>query len=347
MKDILIHDAVLAGRGVAFIIGCLAFYLAFFLYEDEEGRWQNRIDDLWIAVHDRARVTDSLSTALFNKIAQALVAVFNSIFGRRLVSFQMFAVSTNLSLAGASLGLLIVTLLDRSDPDFRAFFIGSSSSFLILLILASLAIRFPRRWVAITTLLPFWFTFFLVLRVMSVRSDGSMDDVFAIGDAIRNLLEALPMFLLFSLVSDAVAIAVIRKLFASISKSLSFVGILKMVGILVFLLLAILPIPFFALEMLSQKFQNQDLKNFAEGGRYWILYLNGTTGFYCLFPVLMLVVVLAHRLIWPTLARLLYAVSRNHILVNRKALATIGGMGITVAFDLEHVGIKEILKLLS
>jgi hypothetical protein len=33
--------------------------------------------------------------------------------------------------------------------------------------------------------------------------------------------------------------------------------------------------------------------------------------------------------------------------VNRKALATIGGMGITVAFDLEHVGIKEILKLLS
>jgi len=39
-----------------------------FLFEDEQGVWQNRVDNLWIAVYGRAKLTDSVATALLNKI---------------------------------------------------------------------------------------------------------------------------------------------------------------------------------------------------------------------------------------------------------------------------------------
>jgi hypothetical protein len=100
MPHSLIHGAAIAGRVLAGGLGCVCFYLAFFLYEDEEGRWQNRIDDLWVAVDDRARVTESVSTALFNKIGQFLRQAFDRIFGHHLFSVRSFCASTTMSLLG-------------------------------------------------------------------------------------------------------------------------------------------------------------------------------------------------------------------------------------------------------
>jgi len=95
------HQVLIVGsRVVAGLLGALAFYLAFFLYEDEEGGLQNRIDDLWIMVHERARFTQSTSTALFNKVGEVLINMFGRAFGKRLFSFRSLVVSLNLSLAG-------------------------------------------------------------------------------------------------------------------------------------------------------------------------------------------------------------------------------------------------------
>src|SRR5579863_2794189 len=64
-----VHILLIVGRIAAFGIGCSAFYLAFFLYPNQEGELQNRIEDFWITVNDRARDTGRLSTALFNRIS--------------------------------------------------------------------------------------------------------------------------------------------------------------------------------------------------------------------------------------------------------------------------------------
>ena len=50
MNSMVLDAAVLVGRSLAFSVACISFYLAFFLYENEEGALRNRIDDLWIAV---------------------------------------------------------------------------------------------------------------------------------------------------------------------------------------------------------------------------------------------------------------------------------------------------------
>jgi hypothetical protein len=51
------HALILVSRVVAGIVGGVAFYFALFLYEDEEGLWQNRIEKLWASVYDRAKIT--------------------------------------------------------------------------------------------------------------------------------------------------------------------------------------------------------------------------------------------------------------------------------------------------
>jgi hypothetical protein len=84
------HALMIASRVLAGIVGAIAFYFAFFLYEDEEGAWQNRIENLWSRVYDRAKVTDSTTLALFNKIAETLNEVFNHAFGKRLISVRAF-----------------------------------------------------------------------------------------------------------------------------------------------------------------------------------------------------------------------------------------------------------------
>src|ERR1700679_4080930 len=104
------HALVLASRIVAGVVASMAFYFAFFLYEDEEGVWQNRIENLWISVYDRARITDSTSTALFNKIGDTLGGWFNRLFGEKLFSPRAVCTSVNLSLGGVPFFLLLIML---------------------------------------------------------------------------------------------------------------------------------------------------------------------------------------------------------------------------------------------
>lgn len=67
----------------------------------------------------------------------------------------------------------------------------------------------------------------------------------------------------------------------------------------------------------------------------------------CLLPLAVVVFVLLHWLLWPLLSRLISPFSRYKIITNRKTLIAIGCLCMTFAFNLEHVGAKEVLKLLS
>lgn len=83
------HALMIVSRIAAGVVGTIAFYLAFFLYEDEQGVWQNRLEQLWLTVYDRAKVIDSTSTALFNKIGQIVLNWSARIFGRKLISIRV------------------------------------------------------------------------------------------------------------------------------------------------------------------------------------------------------------------------------------------------------------------
>jgi hypothetical protein len=106
-------------RCLAFLVGTLALYARFFMYEDEEGRWQNRIEKLWVAIDDRARVTGSKTSAFFNSVAAVVTRIFDRMFGPRLLSFRFVGVSSCYSFAGLFLlGLLVLIIMFAPSNPF-------------------------------------------------------------------------------------------------------------------------------------------------------------------------------------------------------------------------------------
>ena len=69
------------------------------------------------------------------------------------------------------------------------------------------------------------------------------------------------------------------------------------------------------------------------------------TAVYCLLPALVLMFLLIHRVVWPTLSRVIYPLSRQKVLVNHKIMALVGCTCITIAFNLEEFGAREFLRL--
>jgi len=117
-RDLRMHQALIIGsRVLVGLVGLIAFYFAFFLFEDEEGVWQNRLENLWIAISDTAEITNSTSNALINKIGDVLRRMFIQLFGDHMFSFRAVAVSTNLSLAGATLTTCLFEILALGGGD--------------------------------------------------------------------------------------------------------------------------------------------------------------------------------------------------------------------------------------
>jgi hypothetical protein len=97
---VLMHHAlVIVARWVSGLVGVLAFYLAFFMYKDEQGRLQNRLEVLRSSIEDRAKATTSTTVAALNKIADSFTRLINHSFGPKLFSLRAFFASFNLSWA--------------------------------------------------------------------------------------------------------------------------------------------------------------------------------------------------------------------------------------------------------
>lgn len=97
-------------RILAIPIGLLAYCIAFLMFEDEEGEWQNRLESLWIAVNDREKLSGGKTSALFSTVADVLTRALNRLLGRKLLSFQVISVSLSSSLAAMLFGFAILCL---------------------------------------------------------------------------------------------------------------------------------------------------------------------------------------------------------------------------------------------
>lgn len=341
-------------------MGCVCFYMAFFMYEDEQGQWQNRLDEFWISIHDRARLTRSKTVALFNKVAEVLMIVFSSYFGKRVFSLRAALTSINLSIAVLLIGLSLADLILTTsgikffDRNYRLVFYASAFAMMIIIKLAS------RQWG--------W----LVSLISSLPVVGIVLWLFALPVTTKNVQYApMPyvhhkyldvdasfvLIVLTSFLTDIFAIAIIRKTMAMIAKTFSpmriicaalIIGLTGTVSVIVpHLMIGVAdmlegpPDPFFYSNT------STDASRIVKGAAIGLSTMNLSTMLYCLVPGAILLGLLLHRLIWPLLSRLLYPLSRYSIIARSKSLAAVGALCFTFAFNLEKIGIKEILKMLS
>lgn len=164
-------------RVACFMVGCFAIYIAVFMYEAESGRLQNRIEELWVTISDRAILVGSRTVALFSAVAVADTRMLNRIYGKRLISFRMVGISTITSLSVPILFVLVanpfsartgVPGLPRDDIRFWGIVL------VILVLLTAPAFMTRSRFAVALTLLPFSFcvAFWILSPLMHDRNAG-------------------------------------------------------------------------------------------------------------------------------------------------------------------------------
>jgi hypothetical protein len=95
-------------RTAEVLIGALLLYLRFFLYESEEGRLQNALTDLWIRVEDHSQNVSRRFSQLLTETALLANRFFDRIFGSRLLSWRALCVSTYFGFGSAILFLALI-----------------------------------------------------------------------------------------------------------------------------------------------------------------------------------------------------------------------------------------------
>lgn len=89
----------LALRVLAGIVGATAIYAALFLYEDEQGKIENRLEEWWIRLDDQRNAAVSRHTAFVREVARLAGQGFDRLFGQKLFSLRAFSVSSALTVS--------------------------------------------------------------------------------------------------------------------------------------------------------------------------------------------------------------------------------------------------------
>ncbi len=90
-------------RLLSLLIAVVLLYLALFLYEDENGRLQNRLEEWWIKTHDAHIATVSFHLRFLRGFASFAERGMSVVFGERVISVRALGVSLCFALASANL----------------------------------------------------------------------------------------------------------------------------------------------------------------------------------------------------------------------------------------------------
>jgi len=96
------------------VIGAISIYAGLFLYEDEDGQFQNRVQQWWVRTDDLAKASCSKVATFMRGIARLTAIFLDRLFGRPVYRhlLRLIGISICFSMASAFLsGLLIPSLL--------------------------------------------------------------------------------------------------------------------------------------------------------------------------------------------------------------------------------------------
>lgn len=87
------------------LFGLYLWYLTYVMRETTEGKWVNRIEELWVRIDDRSKVSGSKTKLVFSAVATKVTKILDQVFGVRIISPRVVGVSGSLSFASLFLFL--------------------------------------------------------------------------------------------------------------------------------------------------------------------------------------------------------------------------------------------------
>jgi len=293
------------------LAGSLCLYIAFFLYEDEESRVQNALENFWIRVNDRSDRASTFIRHLVTEAAGLSSRAFDAIFGPTL--FSMRAVGVSFSYALASMSVYLIAATGRANVP--ALWVMP----LIFAALGSLpALTGSRRIERLIFLLPLAFAIFLIMFTGMIASEY-----------FRSLDPYGPEFLLINyILIGALALSVpIDFLWALLARwgarkvSESQRMLPMLISLLIYLAAPGILIAIGQPGMVSGVMHwNPWL------GSLLVLIMASRAFLVVTASVFIMVfgVVLLHKIVWPLVDRTIYALARHRVLQNRRLVGVIG-----------------------
>ena len=330
----MIHWLHLLLRVLAGLAGVLFVYAAVFLYEDEQGKLQNRLEQWWIEINEREKTATSRYAVFMQEVARVATSLFDKLLGVKLFSWHAFKVSAAYSIASYLLFMTFDTMrtegLDKSNiksllvqPLFAAglFWYGSHR----LTIWKPL--RFLIHLIVVTLLVVIFFGFFLNFGTPGLLAIAA------------------------SFVCDITFIAMTRQTLRWCLHMERFLSVALVISINCFIAIVFLVSPAALYYGHSQPLINPrpDELQRAEWYTAGAVFagLNTVDALAASVFVLLALVAVSHRVLWPVLGRLLYALQSTGIARRRSLMAIVGMLLLT------HAGLnlpeqfKKIVEIFS
>lgn len=289
--------------------------------EDEEGRWQNRLEQWREAIGRRKETALSAFTAFMGGVAKLASRAFDLLFGKKLLSIRGVGVSICYSLASVVLCIEVATIIN--PHKFGPMLLQNWAWFLFFAVLGSIPsiIGAEKETLWLWGLAIFGIIVIPVLKVADIAQQK-----FGMARTVGTLLFLVLLFGL-SFGCDILYIALTRWMLRKVSQQ---IRLPKMVGILLLnvvlaLVLATGPFLLGLIEIVGAVKLHAPTAVGAFGiGLMFGTVLNSVDIVACSVFLLLLAFMLLHRLLWPVLERPIYACARFGIFKQKKLLWTVG-----------------------
>ena len=304
------------------VSGLLILYVAIFLYEDEEGRFQNRLEVWWIKVRygrDRAL---SIAAEIFAFSAKAASQLFDKVFGPRLLSLRAVSVSLCLSMASFNLFAPLLSIFGYGAP-------GQSNTSALWSGVCFLAFAFGRCLFDTKWMSRLW-NIVLILVLAQNFGEIFVGVVLRMGlHAALRFITFLGMLLTLSFAFDLLFLGLTRWM---IRRTSVMTKLPYMIGFLLLNILLALALIFAPVVILVKSMPDEHHPSLLSLAAIAVIPLNSVDVVLCLFVFFVLVLFVIHRLLWPLFERPLYAIAR-YGLIKRKALLWAVGLALVAGPD--------------
>jgi len=315
-------------RVVAMAFGLLLISLASLTYEDEENRLQSKVEDWWIQIDDKRTASLSWATLFIQGVARLTDRLFDRIFGKRLFSLRVVGVSILFSIASAFLSVSIFSFLGHnkipssSNLGMFAWFLRFSVFALLPAISESPSLPW-KPWLP-RLLRLFWYVL-LIFLMLSVTSFLTFLAKSKSAITAQSAMNFLGLLFAIGFAFDVVYIAFTRWVLRRVSMTNRAAGILFWIFVQCFFLATLIVLPPYAGVKLFQH------ANVVGGAFLFSFFLNSVDVVAASAALILTVLLLVHRLIWPVLQRPLYAIQRFDVIRRKRWLWGLGVGLIAVA----------------
>lgn len=336
-------EAVFVSRWLVVVFGLACLYAGILLYEDEEGRVQNRLEQWWCRLDDKAKSALHVNLRILSGLAEASRGSLDSWLGRKLVSPQSIGILICWGIISAKLTVLI---LPGASGTLAADLLAGQLVSIVLLLFFVRRLRSPQRSTRVRTLklvIILWVAVSLAAYFSEATGSalyGPVPEPVVEGQYIMRVGTAIfPLYtwgVILSIPISLSFVALSRWSCNRVARSLSPGRIVGSAALHVLFLVGMILLHVLAVRLLVSA---SDLRGYlfqlitpVMGAVY------ATASFYLAF--------LVHALFWGVMKRPLYALQRLGGERRKKLLIAVGvlSLGVGVPEDKAIEAMAEILK---